>query len=573
VYKNTFSALFVAVLVLAANSVVCADPKAEDTAYLNANPKSLEWFRQARFGLFVHWGPSSLTGQEISWSRGGVRPGVPQNDPTWGDISNSQRIGVPSEEYDNLYRRFNPVKFDARKWVALAKAAGMRYVVFTSKHHDGFCMFNSQLTDFDIMSSPYGQDICKELADACHAAHIPLGWYYSPPDWHQPDYYTENHDRYIRYFHNQIRELLSNYGKIGIMWFDGLFCTGDKLDSNTLYKMIRKLQPGILINNRLAPLPGDYDTPEQSVGRFQDQRAWESCITIGDQWGYRPNENIKSLKKCIQTLVRCACGDGNLLFNVGPNPFGEIEPEQAKRLEEMGKWLKRYGESIYGTRGGPYILGQIGGSTRDRKTIYIHVLDWRAGVLTLPPIPAKVKRCKALTGGTVHYSQDDDGIRISINEDARNDIDTIIVLELDRPASEIKPVRQIDGILSMGKPARASNVFSGAADYGPGKAFDGNEGTRWATDGGVTAAWLEVDLEKPMAFRRVFISEAFNRVQEFQLLCRDSETEEWRTFHEGTTIGVDLNLDVDTVIARHVRLNITKASDSPTIWEFQVRKS
>ena len=558
------------VLFLAANGIVFAESVAKDADYLNADPKSLEWWRQARFGLFLHWGPVSLSGQEISWSRGGVRLGLPTNDPNWGNLANNERTGIPIEEYDNLYKRFDPVKFNARELVALAKAAGMGYIVLTSKHHDGFCMFDSEYTDYDIMAGPYGKDICKQLADACHEAGMRLGWYYSPPDWHHPDYYTDRHYRYIRYLHNQVRELLTNYGKVDIMWFDGLMCTADKLHSDTLYKTIRKLQPGILINNRLA-LPGDFDTPEQTIGRFQNQRPWESCITIGDQWSWRPNDRTKSLKQCISTLVQCAGGDGNLLFNVGPKSDGSIEPDQVDRLRNMGVWLRKYGESIYGTRGGPFILSHVGASTYSGNKIYIHVLDWQGNVLTLPAIPAKIVRCRALTGGAASCVQDENGIRIDLGKTARNEIDTIIVIELDRPASEIKPVSVASGLLSVDKPAKASNVFRGMKEFGPDKALDGNDGTRWATDDGVSPAWLEVDLAKPQTFRRVIISEALDRVRKFELLCRDSDAQEWRVFHTGTTIGDDLKLDIPLVTARYVRLNIIEAPGGPTVWEFQVQ--
>jgi len=229
----------------------------------------------------------------------------------------------------------------------------MKYLVFTTKHHDGFCMFDTKLTDYKITNSPFGRDVVKELADACHEANFRLGFYYSPPDWHHPDYRTANHPRYIEYLHGQLRELCSNYGRLDILWFDGLGGKATDWDAERLFKMIRTLQPHIIINNRCG-LPGDFDTPEQRIGRFQTNRPWESCITIGRQWAWKPNDRLKSLKQCIDILVRCVGGDGNLLLNVGPMPTGEIEPRQVARLKEIGAWLARYGESIYGTRGGPF---------------------------------------------------------------------------------------------------------------------------------------------------------------------------------------------------------------------------
>ncbi|MFO7976346.1 MAG: alpha-L-fucosidase, partial [Candidatus Hydrogenedentota bacterium] len=283
----------------------------QDKPYLKAAPEDMKWWREARFGLFIHWGPVSLKGTEIGWSRGGERRGREGT----GEI--------PVEVYDNLYKEFNPTEFDADEWVTIAQQAGMKYLVFTTKHHDGFVNFDSKLTDYKITSpeSPFGRDIVKELADACHKAGLGLGFYYSPPDWHHPDYRTDNHAKYIEYLHGQLRELCTNYGQIDIIWFDGLGGTAEDWNSEPLFKMIRELQPHVLINNR-AGLPGDFDTPEQRVGKFQNDRPWESCITICRQWAWKPDDAMKSFEECIRTLVRCAGGDGNLLFNVGPMPSG-----------------------------------------------------------------------------------------------------------------------------------------------------------------------------------------------------------------------------------------------------------
>ena len=386
---------------------------------LQASPQDIEWFRDARFGLFIHWGPVSQKGTEISWSRLGAGIEPPR-----------KRRVIPWEEYDSLYKTFNPTQFDAKKWVRIAKSAGMKYLVFTTKHHDGFCMFDTKMTDYKITNSPFKRDIVAETAKACHAEGMKLGFYYSQPDWHHPDYMTENHARYLEYMRAQLRELMTNYGKVDILWFDGLGGTAEKWDAENLFKMIRELQPGILINNR-AGLPADFDTPEQKIGSFQADRPWESCITIGTQWAYKPNEVVKSTKTCIQTLVRCAGGDGNLLLNVGPSPKGEIEPVQVERLTEIGKWLKRYGKSIYGTRGGPFLPSDWGVSTQEGNTIYLHVLEWTSDTLKLPAIARKVVKCSALTGGKPEMIQSRDGIQVTIPKDNRDSTDTIIVLQLD----------------------------------------------------------------------------------------------------------------------------------------------
>jgi len=532
-----------------------AAPAPEKPAYLTAAPEDMQWWREARFGLFIHWGPVSIKGTEIGWSRGGPRRGTGGT----GEI--------PLEVYDNLYKEFNPTRFDAKEWVAVAKAAGMKYLVFTSKHHDGFSEFDSTLTDYKITNSPFKRDVVKELADACRAAGLRVGWYYSPVDWHHPDYRTESHAKYVAYLHGQIRELLSNYGKIDILWFDGLGGSARDWDSENLFRMIRTLQPPIIVNNR-AGLPADHDTPEQAIGRFQTGRPWESCITICRQWAWKPNDPMKSLKECLQTLLRCAGGDGNLLFNVGPMPTGEIEPRQVERLKEMGQWLARYGETVYGTRGGPWRPGPWGAATCKDTTVYLHIMKWEDGGVTLPAIDRKVVSAKALTGGTAEVRAAEAGLVITVPPADRQEIDTLVALTLDGPAFDAKAARTA-GSVTAGKKATASNVFQNAvARHGPQMAVDDNDETRWATDAGTHEAWLEVNLGKPETFDRAALSEEYDRVGQFELQAkRDGR---WQTFAGGGKIGHDLALKFPPVTAQVVRLNILKATDGPTIWEFRL---
>jgi len=525
--------------------------------FLKANDQDVQQWREMKFGLFIHWGPVSLKGTEIGWSRGGQRRG--RNDKSTGSI--------PVEIYDNLYKQFNPVKFDADEWIQIAKDAGMKYLVFTSKHHDGFSMFDSKLTEYKITNSPFKRDVVKELADACHKAGLKLGYYYSPPDWHHPDYRTENHLRYIKFLHGQLREICSNYGKIDIIWFDGLGGKAQDWDSENLFRMIRQLQPHVIINNR-AGLPGDHDTPEQRIGKFQNDRPWETCMTICQQWAWKPNDQMKSLKQCIDTLVRVVGGDGNLLFNVGPMPDGRIEPRQVERLKKMGKWLDEYGKSIYTTRGGPFKPGGWGASTYKGNTIYIHVLNWQDDTLTLPPIPKKIIASSVMSGGTVTIKQTKEAVEISVPKSYHRELDTIIMLELDGPASTINPQSLSSDSLTAEKRARASNVFQKNSAYNASKAVDDDSATRWATDSGTQKAWLEVDLGKKATFNRVTINEEYNRVQEFELQYRDGNR--WKNFAKGTKLGHDYSKQFEPVTARYVRLNILKATDGPTICEFQL---
>ena len=529
---------------------------------LTAAPQSdprLDWWRDARFGMFVHWGPVSLRGTEIGWSRAGARPGR-------SDVGTQ----VPRELYDNLYRQFNPTEFDATEWVRIAQAAGIKYLVFTTKHHDGFCMFDSALTEYKITNSPIHRDLLKELANACHAAGLRLGFYYSPPDWHHPDYRTAHHDRYIEYLHGQLKELCSNYGQVDLIWFDGLGGKATDWDSERLFEELKALQPEILLNNR-AGLPGDYDTPEQRIGGLNLERPWESCITICRQWSWKPDDKLKSYEECVQTLAKCAGGDGNLLLNVGPQPTGAIEPRQVAVLKQLGDWLKVHGESIYGTRGGPYKPGPWGASTRRGHTIYLHVLDPELTELLLPPLEARVVGSRLLGGGAVTAEQTADALMLHLP--AADGPDRVVVLELDRDAWGL-PLRAAPphGLLSFERPAKASNVFQGkVGSYGPAKALDGDLHTRWATDAGVHAAWLEVDFGEGTTFDRVVLREEFGRVRRFELQVPDGA--EWKPIHLGTTIGEKLVIDLAaTVTSNKLRLVIGDATDGPTLWEIEVRQ-
>ena len=539
----------------------------EPKPYLKARPDAVRAWQADRFGMFLCWGPVSLTGREIGWSRGappwGRRPGV-----------RGGRGPTPAAIYDALYTKWTPDRFDARAWAKVATDAGMRYMIFLVKHHDGFCLYDTKLTDYRSTgpASAWKVDAMKAVADACHEAGLKLFIYYSQPDWHHPDFLGEHHERYVEYLHGQVRELLTGYGRVDGLWFDNLRgvapATAKLWDAERLFEMARTLQPHLLINNRCG-LPGDFDTPEQRIGRFENQRPWESCITLGTQWAWKPDDRIKPLRECIHTLVRCAGGDGNLALNTNPMPDGRIEPRQAARFREIGQWLARHGESIYGTRGGPFRHAPWGASTFKHTTVYLHILRWEADPIRLPPLGKKIVGSRLLTGGSATVRQDDEGVAIAVPEAHRQEIDTIVALELDGPASEIAPSRVASGSVAAGKPARASNHFQNSATYAPGKAFDDDFDTRWGCDWGTKAAWLEVDLGKPTAVARALLCEPYGRVRKFELQCRNSEDEAWRTFHSGTTIGERRVVTFEPVTARFVRLSLT-TTEGPSIWEFQL---
>lgn len=559
-------ALLLAVGLAAWVSPALADPPPK------ANTETLERWRAGRFGMFIHWGPVSLTEKEISWSRANSNPKCPNRGPT------------PVETYDNLYRKFDPSKFDARQWVELARAAGMKYMVLTAKHCDGFLLWDSKVDDYDIMKTPFGRDVCAELARAAHEADMPIGWYFSPMDWRDPDFRTERNPAFLARMQGEVRELLSNYGKIDLLWFDW---DGHEpmYDQKTTYPLVRKLQPAILMTNRLDLGPGnsnreilsphaDYYTPEQAIGSYDDQRPWESCMTISrrGQWSWGgPSDGVKSLAQCLNMLVRCAGGDGNVLLNVGPTPTGEIDPEQAGRLREIGAWLSKYGESIHGTRGGPFKPGRFGASTRKGQTVYLHVQHWPKETLTLPAIPAKVVGAVALTGGVPVVRQTAESLEVDLPAVDRQELDTIIALKLDRLASSIAPMDVDPRALSTGKKATASNVYRNQAGHNAAKAVDGDDETRWATDTGTKSAWLEVDLGGPQVIGRVVIRQAYPELHRVRTFAIESWRDgAWRPFYQGKDLGATLEVAFEPVTAQRVRLNITEATGGPTLWEFEL---
>ena len=556
---------------------------AREDDFLKARPEVVESWQDMRFGMFLCWGPVSLTGREIGWSRGA---------PTWG-LRAGMRGGkgpTPAEVYDNLYKKWRPEKFDAESWVELAKEAGMRYMIFLVKHHDGFCLYDTQLTDYKSTGpqSAWKVDVMKHVSDACHKHGLKLMVYYSQPDWHHPDYLGEHHDRYIESLHGQVRELLTGYGRIDGLWFDNLRAvhpdTVTLWHAKGLFKMARSIEPDLIINNRCG-LPADYDTPEQSIGRFEFDRPWESCVTLGTQWSWKPDDTIKPLKECIDILVTCAGRGGNLALNTNPMPDGRIEPRQAGRFQEIGRWLSEYGESIYGTRGGPYVMSAWGtrfghtnrSSTSARRPwgvttwkgtrLYVHVLNWDRDSIELPSIERTLESYRSLTGPVATVVQTDEGLTISVPPEYRDPLDTIVELEFDRSLAGIGSIPAGRRSLAFGCKATASGVWPDPK-LDAALAFDGDPETRWGGMPNSRGGWLAVDLAEPKTFGRVWISEAYNRIQKFELQAE--EKGEWRTFCSGTTIGQDFNAQFDPVTAQHVRLNILLSSDVPTIWEVQL---
>jgi len=416
-------------------------PKWADKSELSQ--RRLDWWRNAKFGMFVHWDPSSVAVSEISWSKqyyddtGEQLLENPRPSPDLYDIKEHRiwydwfKPAVPHEVYDNLYKSFYPGMFDADKFVGAAKEAGMKYLIQVTKHHNGFCMWDTKFSDFNIMATPFRRDIVVELAQACARAGMKFGIYYSQRDWHHADYGPERMPKYNEYMYNQIEELLVKCPNIEIIFFDTeLYYPWQLWDGKKLFQMIHRLRPQIIINDRCG-VPADCSTPEQGIGEYNLERDWESCMTFTGFWSWHGFQTpVIPFAECLRHLVRCAGGGGNLLMNVGPLPTGQIDPREADRLQRVGGWLKQNGESIYGTRGGPFLPGDYGVSTRRGDTVYVHVLTWPEGDVVLPALDRRVSSARVLSGGKASVQQTVDRLRISVAPADRTEPDTVVVLEL-----------------------------------------------------------------------------------------------------------------------------------------------
>lgn len=540
--------LYVGSTVLAQTNAAAAGSE----PYLQARPEALHRWDDLTFGLFLHWDMSSLLGVEISWAK--------QNRV---DVKGEGEI--PDETYNNLYRSFNPQQFDAKAFVKIAKDAGMRYIVLTAKHHGGFCMFDSRLTDYKITATAFKRDVLKELADACHDAGMAFGFYYSQPDWHHPDFIKKDFDAYRPYLYGQLRELCTNYGKIDIIFFDGLYYGEKEYHSRELFKMIRELQPDVVINDRCG-LPADYDTPEQVVGAFQNNRPWESCMTLGTSWSWKTGDKFKSAADCIRILVSTVGGDGNLLLNVGPMPTGIIEPRQAAILKEVGDWLRVSGESIYALEGGPYKPAGWGGCTSTRRTLYLHILSWFDVPEYFPSLGVKIERAERLKGSPVAFTQNERGVQFTVAEKDRDPLDTIIKVTLAADASSIAPLLVPTRSLARSCRVNASEQAAIAVAL-----VDDDPQTEWAADS--RQCWVEVDLGSDRRFNRVDIREEGHeweeRTKNFDLLYRTDQGD-WLPLDHGNKIGHTYSKSFPAVTGRYVRLKINDAGKLPHFSEFQI---
>ena len=412
----------------------------------------MAWWRDARFGMFIHWGLYAVPAGTLHGDRvAGIGEWI------------MSRAHVPVAEYETFTKQFNPTQFDADEWARIAKSAGMKYIIITSKHHDGFAIFDSKISRYDVMdATPYKRDIIKALSTAAHNAGLKFGVYYSIMDWHHPDaqgpnfpeynsrtWSTPNFDRYVEtYMKPQLKELVTQYPFIDVLWFDGEW-VADWTDAKgkTLYNWLRGMKPTLIINNRVGHSRqglgglnaegqvgvGDFGTPEQRVppeGLLGVD--WETCMTMNDTWGFKSyDDNWKDTKTLVRTLIDVASKGGNFLLNVGPTAQGLIPSPSVSRLREMGDWMNTNGESVYGTTVSPYGMPAWGRYTVKGNRVYAHVFDWpRDGKLVLTGVKDKPMRARLLVDGKpLNVEQTDAGITIQLPAVAPSSIASVVVFE------------------------------------------------------------------------------------------------------------------------------------------------
>ena len=407
-------------------------PTPADQKQTGTRAERMKWWHQAKFGMFIHWGLYSVIGQH-EWAK--------------------EFEGIPLSQYEILAKNFHPKPNAARDWARLAKRAGQKYMVMTTKHHEGFCHWDTQLTDYNAKKQGPGRDLVAEFVEAARAEGLRVGFYYSLMDWHHPDGAICKTDeaarrRFVDYTHGLIRELMTNYGKIDILWYDVDYpLTAEQWDSERMNEMVFSLQPEIIVNNRNG-LPGDFSTPEQEIRAEETGRAWETCMTLNDSWGFnRGDDAWKTPKTIVDNLATCARGGGNYLLNIGPEPDGSVPPQSIEALEAVGKWLDTNGRAIYGAERGNLNTTTNINLTRRGNTLYIHQHYWPCHtpaaewldffkpevVVALAGLKPKALSARLLkTGQKVNFTQDEFSLRLTgLPLQAPDEPATVIEVECD----------------------------------------------------------------------------------------------------------------------------------------------
>jgi alpha-L-fucosidase len=571
-----------------------------------AAPGAIERFMGLRYGALLSWGPATVIGKEFSWTR---------------------EVEVPPVEYDNLYKRFDPHEFDADAWVRMMKAGGFRYVTFVTKHHDGFAMWNTKTTDYNIMHTPFGRDMLKELSAACRKHKLALCLYYSIPDFYQPDCIgannangmylgpkgyelpageTPTYDRYVSYMKSQLRELSQNYGPVTAWWFDGGWQHEWTRERGIdLLQYMRRLQPDSITDQRVGcayngrvyiptwfatdkDYVGDFAVLEVDMPRFNRDIPWEFTTPAnGRSYCWTPGPYLEP-NVWLDNLVRSACGDGNYILGISAPSSGRFDPALVDKLAQSNVWLERYGDSIFETRGGPYKRTSTYGSTCKDKRVYLHVFDPKLTTLTLPALPARIVGCTMMNGGKASFRQDADAVTVTIDPNDMESPSTIVVLDLAQSAEAIAPIGATP--VNRGVPVKSSNQDQS----GDRLVSDGDMRTFWKADGQTKQPWLQFDLGSEKTISRATLFEGayegeLANIHRYQIDVKSSETDAWKRVSDATTWGFDTGQEEEffewpisvfhpelrftPVSARFVRLKILKSVAAPIIHEFELYES
>jgi alpha-L-fucosidase len=535
-----------------------AESQEESLSATSAIPWTIpaDSWRSMRFGLFVHWGTAS--GRALPQSHSHAR-----------NSTLNPSGSVPQEVYDRFYKEFNPVNYDPDSWLKLAHDAGMRYAVFVAKHHDGFCMFKTDATDYNIMATPFGKDVAETFAAACQRQGLALGWQISPKDWKHPDFNTEAHDRYNAYYETLVKELASNYGPLSVMWFDGIEPAGPekwKDVPDRIAAMLHANQPGIMLSNH-GGCAWDFVSFETMVAPFDREHPWEMCEQINPSgWVFNKPMPTRPLKELLRNLVYTVSRDGNYLLDVGPMPDGRLYPPDAERLREFAAWMKVNAEGIHGTRGGPYRDGDWGGATCRGNAVYLFISDRVGSNLVLSPLSAAIRSARRLDGGPVDWKADSRSLQLNLSDRGRTGrpIFTCVKLELDRPAFGLLVIEGQTNLAAAARLSPSSIRDNDVRRWGAQNLFDNDGNSAWDTGSDDLTSVLDIDLGEPKwigsaAISQRAVPDGYNGWFDYQIKARVDGLSEWKTVIERTNcLGCPPVLEFDPVKARWVRLEIKK---------------
>lgn len=515
-------------------------------------------WRAMRVGLFVHWGPSAGLGAPESHSHARKSALNPHG-------------SIPAEEYDQLYKKFNPTKYDPDAWLRLAYSAGMRYAVFVAKHHDGFCLWDTKATDYNIMATPYRRDVAKLFAEACRRQGLALGWQFSPKDWKHPDYNTANHDRYNAYYTQLLEELTANYGDISVMWFDGIEPVGKdkwKEAPAKAAEMMYRRQPNLMLGTHGA-MKEDFTSFEIAVGPFDRTKPWETAEGINPSgWIFNKPMPTFPFRDLLRTMIYTVSRDGNYLLDVGPMPDGTLYPPDARRLEDFAAFMKVNAEGIHGTRGGPYRDGAWGGATCKDRSIYLFISDGVGAEFSLPNISANIVKASRLDGKPLKWQSGRDHITFTFpdRKQGAKPYFTCVKLEIDQKAYDLPIMEGQQNLLTNAKAKVSAVKDNDEAQNGLKGLFDNRGETALETSKTDTLCTLEFDLGQLKKIASLSISEKgqienWNHGADIQLKIKENESDEWhRVLQHKGAIGAPAILNFQPQVGRFVKIEIRKRS-------------